>query len=69
MKKYLVTLFSVLFVLAMAGVASAVTLLDYSTIATALSSEITGAIPEFVAIIGLVIGVPLALRLVKRIIR
>jgi len=44
-------------------------LLDYSTIADALSSEITGAVPAFVAVIGLVIGIPLALRLVKRIIR
>ena len=41
--------------------------MDYTAIATAISSELTTGLPVFAAIIGLVLGVPFVFKLFKRI--
>lgn len=43
--------------------------MDYGAVATAITSEVTGALPEFAALMAIVIGVPLAWKLVKRVVR
>lgn len=69
MKKFIVFLLLTFVVLAMSVPAFATSLVDYAAIATALTSEITEGVPAFVALLGLVIGIPLCIKLVKRIIR
>jgi hypothetical protein len=43
--------------------------MDYSAIAAAITSEVTGALPDFAGLMAIVIGVPLAWKLVKRVVR
>lgn len=43
--------------------------MNYSEIANAIMTELTGALPVFSGLIAVVIGVPLVLRVVKRIAR
>jgi ABC-type sulfate transport system permease component len=42
---------------------------DFSSIATGITSQVTGALPMFATVIGLVVGIPLAWKLVRRIMR
>ncbi|RJQ23113.1 MAG: hypothetical protein C4560_01320 [Nitrospiraceae bacterium] len=48
---------------------SAFALVDYAGVADGIEAEITAAIPAFITLIGLVVGVPLAFKVVKRIAR
>ncbi|MBI5057092.1 MAG: hypothetical protein HZB61_10810 [Nitrospirae bacterium] len=53
--------------LAMSSMAFAV--VDYAGVADAITSEINTAIPAFVTLVGLIVGVPLAFKVVRRIAR
>jgi len=68
-KRMTLTLGLAVAMLTLSVTAFCATVITYSDIADAVTSEVTGAIPAFVALIGIIIGVPLALRVVKRIAR
>ena len=43
--------------------------MDYAAIATAIGTEVTGALGDFTVLIGIVVGTVIAWRLVRRIVR
>lgn len=69
MKSYVLYVLTALMVLCFAAVAGAVSAFDYTTVADAVTGEITSGLPLFAGMVGLVIGIPLTVHLAKRLAR